>query len=336
MTTRNPLSRLGRILVTLCLLAPLIAQAVEFARGADISSVTEQEAAGRVFRDVQGKPEDPFVLLKGLGVNAVRLRVWVQPKTPWCDLEDTLRKARRAQGQGQRVMIDFHYSDTWAGLHHQTPPAAWSDHRLAELRQDVAQHTRRVLTALKEQGIQVHWVQVGNEINAGMLWPKGQVQGKQADYEELAKLINAGYDSVKEVYPQAQVVVHLAGGGRAEVLREFLDGVQSAGGRWDVLGVSHYPDPARWMGDNQQLRRSLGEAVRRYGKPVMVVETGMNWQQPAVSQAMLKDVIQDLRALGDKGAGIFYWEPATFPDWSKYQRGALDTRGRFTSALEAY
>jgi arabinogalactan endo-1,4-beta-galactosidase len=328
--------RLGQMLAALCLLAPLLVQAVEFARGADISWVSEQEAAGRVFRDPRGDPADPFVLLKGLGVNAIRLRVWVQPKAPWCDVEDTLRKARRAQAQGQRIMIDFHYSDTWAGLHHQTPPAAWTDHSVAELRQDVTQHTRRVLMALKEQGIQVHWVQVGNEINAGMLWPKGQVQGKPAGYADLATLFNAGYYSVKEVYPQAQVGVHLAGGGRWTVLQEFLDGLQSAGGRWDVLGVSHYPDPGRWMEDNQKLQRSLAEAVRRYGKPVMIVETGMDWRQAMVSQAVLKDLIKGLRVLGDKGAGIFYWEPDAFPDWSKYQRGALDARGSFTPALQAY
>ncbi|MCW1777673.1 arabinogalactan endo-1,4-beta-galactosidase [Pantoea ananatis] len=162
-----------------------------------------------------------FSLLKGTGVNAIRLRVWVNPQGGWNDGADTLNMAKRAKAQGMRILIDFHYSDSWADPGKQTKPAAWSNHDFATLVKDVYSHTSGILSYLKSNGIDVSWVQVGNEINSGMLWP----DGKTPNFGNLAQLINSGYNASKSVYPNAKVMAtaslklfffteHLAAGGR--------------------------------------------------------------------------------------------------------------------------
>lgn len=155
------------------LLTNAMSQAATFANGADVGWVTQQESSNYGWYNSSGVKTDPFVLLKNGNINAVRLRVWVNPSGGWCDGKDVLYKAQRAKAQGQRIMIDFHYSDTWADPGHQTKPAAWSSHTIGQLYTDVYNHTTGILNYLKSNGIAVDWVQVGNEINGGMLWPEG-------------------------------------------------------------------------------------------------------------------------------------------------------------------
>ncbi len=119
-------------------------------------------------------PPDPFVLFKGKNVNSIRLRVRINPAGGWNNGADVLNEARRAIAQGQRVMIDFHYSATWADPAHQTKPAAWASHSVALLESDIYSHTKGILDYLKANGVTVTCVQVGNEINSGMLWPTGR------------------------------------------------------------------------------------------------------------------------------------------------------------------
>lgn len=120
-----------------------------FVRGADVSWLTEMEANGRKFYDAHGKERECMSLLRELGMNAIRLRVWVNPVDGWCNQADVVAKAWRAHNLGYRLMIDFHYSDTWADPGNQTKPAAWEDYSFDELRQAVANHTTEVLTTLK-------------------------------------------------------------------------------------------------------------------------------------------------------------------------------------------
>ncbi|GAC1610009.1 MAG: hypothetical protein NVS3B3_17720 [Aquirhabdus sp.] len=128
------------VIAVFTMLCPLTADAASFANGADISWINQQEASGYVFRDSSGVAHDPFALLKNIGINAIRLRVWVNPTGGWSNAADTLYKAKRAAAQGQRIMIDFHYSDTWADPAHQAKPAAWAGHALSQLNTDVYAH----------------------------------------------------------------------------------------------------------------------------------------------------------------------------------------------------
>lgn len=308
------------------------AQPAFFAKGADVSWIDQEEASGHVFRNAAGVRTDFFQLLKGAGVNAVRLRVWVHHGGGWCDGADVLYKAKRAAAQGMRIMIDFHYSDTWADPAHQVKPAAWANDPFAKLVADVYAHTSGILGYLKSNGITVSWVQVGNEINSGMLWP----DGKTPNFSALARLINSGYGAVKSVYPDATVVVHLANGYDNSDFRWFFDNLKSAGGKWDAIGMSLYPDTSNWQAYDTEIAANMKDMVSRYGTGVVVSEVGMDWRQAATAKVMLIDLANQVRALGSKGLGVFYWEPDAWPGWQGYTLGAVNDDGQLTEALDAF
>ena len=185
-----------------------------FARGADVSWLSEMESSGYKVYTSDGKEQECMSLLRDLGINAIRLRVWVNPENDtedvkgWCNKGDVLLKAWRAHNLGYRLMIDFHYSDRWADPVQQAKPKAWENYTVEELEQAIADHTKDVLGAIKEMGIDVEWVQVGNETHQGMLFPTGQTTSSDG-IKNFAKFINSGYNAVKEIYPNAKVIVHL-------------------------------------------------------------------------------------------------------------------------------
>lgn len=330
---RQTYRRWSRSCVAAVLAFAAPASAQNWTGGADVSWVSQQESQGQSFYSANGTKTDPFVLLKGLQINAVRLRVWVNPNGGWNDGRDTLFKAKRAVAQGQQVMIDFHYSDNFADPGKQVIPAAWTDHSVGGLGKQVYAHTQGILSYLKQNGVTVRWVQVGNEINSGMLLPTGSTN----NFANLASLINNGYDATKSVFPNASVIVHLANGYDDSMFRWFFDNLKTAGGKWDVTGMSHYPGVNEWQSKNAQVGTTMNDIAQRYGKPVMVVETGMSWDQPTTAQAMVRDLISRNKSVpSGRGAGVFYWEPQASPGWQGYTLGALDRSGKFTAALEPF
>ena len=128
---------------------PNPATTVQFAKGADISWLTEMEAAGRKFYNSAGAEQECVLLLKNLGMNTIRLRVWVNPASGWNNRADVVNKALRAKNLGIRIMIDFHYSDTWADPGHQTKPASWAGQEMTTLKTSLYNHTTDVLNDLK-------------------------------------------------------------------------------------------------------------------------------------------------------------------------------------------
>jgi arabinogalactan endo-1,4-beta-galactosidase len=301
-----------------------------YVSGSDVSWVTQEEASRYAFYSSTGVKTDPFILLKNLGVGAIRLRVWVNPAGGWCDTADVVAKAKRAAAQGQRILIDFHYSDSWADPGKQNAPATWAGQSLSQLETDVANHTSSVLNALKSAGIAVTWVQVGNEINSGMLWPVGNTSN---GFAPLAGLVNAGYNAVKSVYPGAQVVVHLANGYQTSNFTWFFAGLKAAGGKWDIVGMSHYPTSSNWSTLNSELLTTANAMISTYHTPVMVVETGMTYSDPTDANKMLADLTSKIWNLGANGLGVFYWEPEAYPGWQGYEMGALNSNGEFTAAM---
>ena len=153
-----------------------------FAKGADISWVTEMETAGKKFYNSAGVETECFALMKSLGMNSIRLRVWVNPSPVWNDAADVVAKAVRAKNLGMRVMINFHYSDYWADPGKQNKPAAWASMNFTDLKAALASHTTSVLTQLKTAGVTPEWVQVGNETNNGMLWQDGKASDNMTNY----------------------------------------------------------------------------------------------------------------------------------------------------------
>jgi arabinogalactan endo-1,4-beta-galactosidase len=305
-----------------------------FAKGADVSWLTQMEASGRAFYDANGNQREGMSLLKGLGMNTIRLRVWVNPAGGWNGKADVLAKAQRAKALGMQVMIDFHYSDSWADPAQQNKPAAWSALDLNGLKTALATHTVEILDTLRVAGITPLWVQVGNETNNGMLWPTGKASTNMAAF---AQLVTVGYDAVKSVFPSAKVIVHLSNGWDNALFRWLFDGLQSNGARWDVIGMSLYPTAANWQTINQQALGNMNDMIARYGKPVMVVEVGMPWDNPAASGAFLSDIISKTGSIaGRKGLGVLYWEPQAYGGWNGYTLGAFDNSGRPTAALQAF
>ncbi|MDR2058306.1 MAG: arabinogalactan endo-1,4-beta-galactosidase [Dysgonamonadaceae bacterium] len=305
-----------------------------FVKGADVSWITEMEKAGCKFYNTDGKEMECITLLRDCGMNAIRLRVWVNPADGWCSKEDMLVKAIRAHHLGMRLMIDFHYSDWWADPGKQTIPAAWREMNLEEMKQAVKTHTTATLELLKSNGINPEWVQVGNETGNGMLWPMGQADINMSNY---AALNNAGYDAVKSVFPDACVIVHLHGGDNNNLYRWLFDGLKKNGGKWDMIGMSLYPSPDNWQEMNRQCIANINDMISRYDTQVMICEVGMPYDQPEASKTFLADIILQAKNIaGNKCRGVFYWEPQSYGNWKEYTLGAFDNAGKPTIALEAF
>jgi arabinogalactan endo-1,4-beta-galactosidase len=165
-----------------------------FLRGADVGFLTEMEKNGNTFYNTTDQ-QDLFTVLKERNINAIRLRVWVNPAAPnyYNGIKDVIAKAIRAKNAGMQVMIDFHYSDSWADPTKQNKPAAWTGYSLSSLAAAVTAHTTACLDSLQAHGITPALVQVGNETDYGMLWPTGKLPDSMANYATLYK---AGYNAV--------------------------------------------------------------------------------------------------------------------------------------------
>jgi len=282
-----------------------------FIIGADISWVQQQEADGIQWTD-NGPQKDILSILKDHGFNWIRLRIFVNPKAEggyskggFCDLEHTLQMAKRVKAAGMRLLLDFHYSDTWADPGHQTKPAAWRDLHGKDLEQAVKDHTRDVASALKRQGTLPNMVQIGNEISHGMLWPDGKVW-ETKDWEAFCGLIEAGITGVREVDPSVKIMIHLASGGDNAKSRGFLDRILKQDVDFDIIGQSYYP---QWHGTLDDLKSNLTDLAQRYEQPIIVVE----YSRPDIRE--INDIV---RGLPDgKGLGTFIWEP------TKWRGGAL-------------
>ena len=305
-----------------------------FAKGADLSWITEMEKSNIKFYNASGTAMEATALMKSLGMNSIRLRVWVNPSDGWCNVQDLLVKALRAKNLGMRIMIDFHYSDTWADPGSQTKPAAWTSLNFTDLKTAVATHTTEVLNVLKTNNITPTWVQVGNETGNGMLWEDGKASVSMANY---AALTTTGYNAVKAVFPNAKVIVHLNNGYDNSLFRWIFDGLVANGAKWDVIGMSLYPSTTNWSTYNTQCLANMNDMVSRYGKEVMICEVGMSWDSPAIAKSFLTDIIAKTKTVtGNKGLGVFYWEPEAYGNWKSYTLGAFDSTGKPTAAMDAF
>lgn len=307
-----------------------------FAGGADISWVTEMESKGYKFYTASGDEMECTELMRTLGFNAIRLRVWVNPADGWCSAADVLAKARRASALGMRLMIDFHYSDSWADPGKQNIPAAWKSYDLDRLKAAVYDHTKSVLSALKGEGIDVAWVQVGNETNTGMLWEAGRVTdaNRGADFIALA---NSGSRAAREVYPRAAVILHHSNAQDLAAAQWFFDLMKAGGADYDMMGLSLYP--SYWSGNGyqdwkwpaQQAVANFSALRFRFGKDIMLVEFGMPASQPDKAAEALTYLL-DSTASSSWFKGIFYWEPEAEHGRNNYDYGAFSD-GRPTAAL---
>ncbi|WP_245942967.1 glycoside hydrolase family 53 protein [Flavobacterium lacus] len=331
-----------KIIVTILFLALFSipkSNAQEFSKGADVTWLPQMEATGYQFFDTDGTKKDALQLLKDRGMNTVRLRVFVNPsddpRSGHCSKEETVELALRAQKMGFRIMINFHYSDSWADPGKQNKPAAWKDLPFDKLANEVYNHTFEVMTALQKANVKTEWVQVGNEIPGGMLWPEGSTD----NWVQLGKLLNKGYDAVKAVDKAIKVIVHLDEGDNIQKYRTFYDNATAQKVRYDVIGLSYYPF---WVKKDYtetiaNLEFNLNDLVKRYNKEVMVVEVGGEYDKVENTKALLEATIKAVRNVpNNKGLGVLYWEPQGEKSWSGYNLSAWLPDGKPSPALDAF
>lgn len=307
--------------------------------GGDISGMTADEARGRYVMNSDSVRTETTQLMKDYGMNATRLRVWVNPTDGFCSPQDVLKMAKRSEALGMSVMVDFHYSDWWADPGKQNPPAAWLGKNLEQTCDSVAAHTRFTLQLLKDNGIDVKWVQVGNETTHGFLWPMGRFEENPENYATLTK---AGIRAVREVYPDAKVIIHLDNGFDKGLYDRVFDSLKSNGVEWDIIGMSVYPYWAMEAGHEQSDIMTLVDTIenirhlkKKYGTNVMIVETGVDGRNPLPGKEFIAALIKASRDFTDGACkGVFYWAP----EWDAegdYRLGAF-SKGRPTIIMDAF
>ena len=350
---------LGAMCLTGCYHKPATPRG-SFAKGADVSWLSEMEHDSVRFYDPAGKEGDCLDIMQQLGMNAVRLRVWVNHSTGWSNKPDVVAQAKRAAKQGLRVMIDIHYSDFFADPSHQTIPAAWQNYSYDQLCEAVREHTLDVLYALKEAGVKPEWVQIGNETPKGMLWPVGRVTDLSLPsdtsslnhWDEYAGFTAVGYKAAKEAFPDITVIVHVD---NAYLYRDwFWKAMEQHGGLFDMIGLSHYPMMTAWSGiswqeANRRAEENIRALIANFHRPVMIAEIGMmNWgiseydSVAAESNIVMTDFLTRIADI-DSCAGVFYWEPQVYGGWRPaeyiplgwggYDMGSFTPQGQPSPAL---
>ena len=289
--------------------------------GADISFLPQLEDRGIKFKD-NGVEKDAIEILHDHGFNYVRLRIFhnpalekgYSPEKGFCDLEHTLQMAKRVKAAGMKLLLDFHYSDYWADPGKQFKPKAWQGLEFVDLKKALYDYTFEVISALKKQGTTPDVVQIGNEINHGLVWPEGNV----SHLDSLAQLINAGTAAVKAVDPTVIMMLHVALGGQNDESVFFIENMIKRGVHFDVIGESYYP---KWHGTLDDLRDNLNDLVRRFDKDVIVVE-----------YSALKNEVHKIafELPNGKGKGTCIWEPLN--TWES----VFDREGNSNDFLKMY
>ncbi|MEK4475906.1 glycosyl hydrolase 53 family protein [Paenibacillus sp. FSL R7-0048] len=343
---------------------PLVLQS-GFIKGADISTLEAIEDAGGKYYD-NGVEKDLLDILKSRGVNYIRLRLWNDPQEAggYNDREHVVEMAQRVKAKGFKLLLDFHYSDFWADPGKQNKPGAWADYSYDELKQAVYDYTKDVMDELKEKGASPDMVQIGNEINGGLLWPDGKSYDQENAFEKVVPLLESGVKGVRDSQGAGQdikIMIHLAEGGKNDMFRWFFDELTQRNLDYDVIGASFYP---YWSGTMDSLQFNLDDISKRYGKEVIVTETaypytledGDNFENNIARQdqldgsgfpatvagqmAEVKTVMNVLSKVPDgKGTGLFYWEPAWIPvqgvGWKVGEGNAWENQAMFDFAGNA-
>lgn len=327
------------ILISIMLTSQLLAQDYrtesELIKGVDISTLLEIEDYGGIFKE-NGNPKDALEIFKDHGINYIRLRIWHTPNSGYCNLSKTLLMASRIKNLGLKLLLDIHYSDTWADPGHQAKPVAWENLSFQSLKDSVYQYTKNVITAFKNQNTLPDIVQIGNEIICGMLWNDGRVCDQfntAQQWEQLGDLINEGIRGVNESIDPSdtvKIMIHIDRGGDNNGSQWFFDHLLAQNVDFDIIGLSYYP---WWQGTLNDLELNVNDLAQRYDKEIIIVETAYPWTldwydntnnivgepgqlhqgYPATVEGQtnfLNDLFNLVMDIPDKkGIGLFYWAP---------------------------
>ena len=328
-------------------------------KGVDLSMLKQVEDNAGLFYD-NGNQIDPIQEFNSKGINTVRIKIWHNPLLNYNDLESVLEIAERVKDAELDLLLDFHYSDTWADPSNQNKPAAWENLNFETLCDSIEQYSRYVITKLKNQNTLPKYVQIGNETDCGFLWPDGYVCGESNNDIQWNKLRDLfmhaieGVNTALDFEDSLKIISHVSSGGNwffGNLLEEDIP--------IDILAISYYP---MWHGTLADLNQNINMLATQFGKPVLVVETAypftLSWNDNTNNilglETQLLDgyeaseegqfsFLYDLISLvhdNDFGYGICYWAP----DWistsqfgSPWENQALfDFDGQLLDAVSVF
>lgn len=308
------------------------AEAATFYKGADISWAQQMMANGYIWKNASGAQEDLLTILKGYGINAIRLRTWVNPSSDLanghCSITETAEMAVYAKNAGLPVDIDFHFGDTWNSVGVQNPPAAWASMTYSQMLTAMSNYVSNSMNVLKFNGVTPDWVQIGNEINSGICHPVGSLSNPS----QMTGLLNTAYDMVKQVFPSTPVLIHLAQPQNVSSIEAFFNAYVANGGKWDISAFSSYGSGSSTISG---IISNINTYKSSYGRPVMQVEFGGPENRASRVETDLESYITGMKSIG--GLGVFYWEPEVYSPFSSYAMGAWDpTAKEPTVALDGF
>lgn len=321
--------------------------------GGDISLLPEYEKAGAQYKTHDGEPiAELLPYLRDEGMNAMRVRLFVNPENDKTDpnvcqdLDYIIPLCRRIVDNGFDLMLDFHYSDTWADPAKQWTPKAWQGLSDEQLCQKINEYTGEVLSTLKANGVTPAFIQPGNEISYGMLWGaegtpdkdlKKALMGSDANWERFGKLLNQAILACRRECPDAKIIIHTERVANVGVQDNFYRQMQRLGVDYDIIGLSYYP---YFHGSMSVLDKAITSLEQNFpSKEIMIVETGFpyKWEVPGTTEKVdypysdagqdqfAKDLV-DMLESHDKVNGLFWW-------WLEYNAYNTTLTGWYNAPL---
>lgn len=285
-----------------------------FMKAMDISAYPEIKLSNPVFYNANGVKEDFLDILKNAGVNTIRLKLWVNPVNGHSGFSEVKSFATTLKSKGFKIWLAPHYSDTWADPGHQETPEAWKNLSYSILKDSVYAYTSKLVTQMNPD-----YIQIGNEINAGFLFPSGNLSSNPVQFRDL---LFTGIKAVRENSESAKIIIHFAGISNADWFYGQLNNAD-----YDMIGLSFYPV---WHGKNlSALRNTMDFLSSKYEKDIMVAETAypftLDWNDrtnnivglddqlipgyPASQQGQL-DYMNEIKTITsglERGMGFCYW-----------------------------
>lgn len=317
----------------------------QFIVGADTSYLKQAQDSGTVFKE-NGTPTPPLQILKEHGYNWVRLRLFVNPTKLASNLPYTIASAQMSKKLGYKILLDLHYSDTWADPGKQFTPAAWANMSHEQLVNQVFTYTRDTITAFRQAGVLPDMVQIGNEITHGMMWPDGRLP---ENWDHFADLLKAGINGVDAGHgnePRPLIMIHIDRGGDWRRTHDFFDHLQERDVRFDVIGQSYHP---WWQGSLNDLRDNMYHMAVTYHKPIVLAEVSYPWkpyakqpvppfpESPEGQKQWLTELNRVIEDTPDNlGQGLFWWEPAVPREKLLRDRGLFDDQGNALPAITVF
>ena len=294
----------------------------QFINGVDISMLKQVEESGGLFYE-NGNQIDPVQIFKDKGLNTVRIKIWHTPSLNYNNLESVLEIANRANNVGLNLLLDFHYSDTWADPSSQTKPSAWVDLNFEILCDSIEQYSRHVITKLKNQNTLPKYVQIGNETDCGLLWPDGYVcdeSNNDSQWNKLGALFMHAIDGVNsalDTQDTIKIISHVSSEGNW-----FFNNLIGQGVDIDILSISYYP---MWHGTLSDLNQNMDELGNEFQKPVLIVETAypftLEWNDNTNNILGLETQLLEGYEASEEGQFTFLYDLITLVDENDYGLG---------------